>query len=766
MPENMGKVGSMGSMSTFRCLRLSRDGSPERHVRHGRRAWGVMMAAVSLVCLRADFARASPGTEEAREAARAYVDDFLADLEHRTAAEFDEKLIKRVQAEDWDSHVVFKTLKVLKGADDLTLLQAVTQMLRQSDEPLSQALTKAAAEIGDKEKEIVDKWKEVRGQYNAKRIELYELAAEQKVAGQIAFLMSVDNRWFWLFGLIAMAVLAALVLHDRRHEIRRWLNGGKARAMGLATVLQVVVVLFVVVTLAIFLCGNRIYQALLEVGTGTEASPIRQVQAENEEMAKKRAALADARTAPRAIEKARELLAERLPEQAKTNPETLQSWNELVQLWGTALSQLRTLAVAGAVRTSLVDKGVQAELLDRLDADRKNLDDVQKEVDAKAALTVSYYRRREWIRRGLGVVLFGLVVAGGIVFDRKVQGRKKKMRSTCPMCLGEGTFEKHVNGDAQAAGMVRCTNLIAEQPYEQCDFELLARYLEMRKLAFPTLGVPAAGKTRWLAATYRQLSRNEYPRTVQFQKVKSTVAAEYDRIVDEIYEKRLPTAATRTDRIPRPLVFNFRDYDRLGRSNILVNIFDYSGEVTYRETLEDRQRRRALEGDGFFFFLDPTSPSHFQAQALQNFSEDLCTIKKVDTGRQLHIPVALCISKIDLMVNQPYAGPSGDGPVGEFYRELGEIGWLLDLESIARRSQLVASLRETIWPGWDIEQSVRDLFGGRHMFFPVTPVGLNGVGIEDLSARVFEPLGLLEPLLWLLHMSGYPVFSEGRLKLL
>ena len=80
------------------------------------------------------------------------------------------------------------------------------------------------------------------------------------------------------------------------------------------------------------------------------------------------------------------------------------------------------------------------------------------------------------------------------------------------------------------------------------------------------------------------------------------------------------------------------------------------------------------------------------------------------------------------------------------------------MAGIEARSQLVSRLRDTVWPGWPIERTLRSLFGGRCMFFPLTPVGLNGIGIEDLRERVISPLGLLEPLLWLLHMNGYPVF--------
>jgi hypothetical protein len=127
-------------------------------------------------------------------------------------------------------------------------------------------------------------------------------------------------------------------------------------------------------------------------------------------------------------------------------------------------------------------------------------------------------------------------------------------------------------------------------------------------------------------------------------------------------------------------------------------------------------------------------------------------------GQQLRLPVALCVSKLDLMVNQLYADMDGDGVISKFYKDLAEIGWELNLESIEARHQELAKLHQTVWPGWSIERQIGDLFGGRHKFFPLTPVGLNGLGVEDLTQRVIAPVGLLEPLLWLLHMNGFRVF--------
>ena len=54
------------------------------------------------------------------------------------------------------------------------------------------------------------------------------------------------------------------------------------------------------------------------------------------------------------------------------------------------------------------------------------------------------------------------------------------------------------------------------------------------------------------------------------------------------------------------------------------------------------------------------------------------------------------------------------------------------------------------------------VFGDNILYFPMTAVGLHeeGLGVGDLTQREFEPFGLIEPLLWMLHMQGYCVLNE------
>ncbi len=137
-------------------------------------------------------------------------------------------------------------------------------------------------------------------------------------------------------------------------------------------------------------------------------------------------------------------------------------------------------------------------------------------------------------------------------------------------------------------------------------------------------------------------------------------------------------------------------------------------------------------------------------------------IKGVKAGRRLRLPVALCVSKIDLLARHDYRLEDGRDAIAAFYEDLARIdpsGESTALAVLEERSQLTQRLRNVIWPGWQIERQVDDLFGGRFAFFPLTPVGLDGRGETDLSLRTISPFGLLEPLLWLLQMTGYPVLQ-------
>lgn len=672
------------------------------------------------------------------------------------AAQYVEKFIERTRLQSHDG----ATAKQLKQPQDTgrpawladlsqtdpEMQRALAGMLQSGVQPVVRDVTAATASLRAQRESWQQTWRDIRASLFDDRKLLFDIQASQQTAGQAAWLLSVDKKWYWLSGLVAVAVLGGVVVHERRRELRRVFSGGRARTLGLSKLLALAVVVLAGITVVTFVLGDRIFDALVAAGSPDSVSPRAEIEAQiaalDAEVAKLRQSDRDGPANP--AEAAEKHVAAAAPSHPALDKPSQQFHRAALELQE-ELAILEKLPAA-------------------IEADQNEQRQVAEQLDSLAGQRVRYLRLREGIRVGVGCSLLGLVAIGAVLFRRGVRKRREEMANTCPLCLGRGRLETApetagANGDL---AVLRCKNVISQRPYEECDYSFMSVYRHVPKLCFPTLGVPQAGKTHWLAMLYWELNRGNYPRAVQFEKVRSRSSEDFDVMVEEILRSRLGTAATQRDRIPHPLVFSFRDHDRWGRSNVLVNIFDYSGEVTADMGLDDFRRRRALTGDGFLFFLDPTFPSEPQAKALADFREDLRLVRGMSAGKPISVPVALCISKIDILAGQGLSSPDGSDPIARFYDELSKIdptGESVSLRAIEARSQLTARLRHTIWPGWQVERQVHDLFGGRYKFFPLTPVGLDGVGETDLSLRTISPFGLLEPLVWLLEMNGYPVLE-------
>ena len=134
------------------------------------------------------------------------------------------------------------------------------------------------------------------------------------------------------------------------------------------------------------------------------------------------------------------------------------------------------------------------------------------------------------------------------------------MHDTCPLCLGEGTFEiasDETSRNGEGTQMVRCKNQLGKDRYddthyEECDFTFLAKYLEMPKLCFPRWASPTSGKTHWLAMAYRELTRGNYPSMVQFAKVRSSAAVLFDK------SSTKSSTSESTPEPPKPTAFPLR----------------------------------------------------------------------------------------------------------------------------------------------------------------------------------------------------------------
>ena len=356
----------------------------------------------------------------------------------------------------------------------------------------------------------------------------------------------------------------------------------------------------------------------------------------------------------------------------------------------------------------------------------------------------------------------GTVITDAATAPRALDEASRK----CPRCLKRDTLKL----DDSLATDSEDERLPKARLYtcDACDYQLRENYIRQNRLCFPTVGVPSSGKTHWLVMLYRQIKNTNVQVESKIKRIPSREDARFDEMVETIlYNLGRPAASV--VRIPYPLTFHVNDCDPLGSGQTMVNLFDYSGELTRFSIEGERElsefRRRALLDDGFPSFSirhrspeRPVPTSKSQIKALSQFVEEMHAMRGIPMEKGIDLPVAVCISKIDLLVNQNPMGTQAVPLVAELRETMGKTP---TLRVIHDRSQAIAEVLPQMFPGWSVERELRENFGGRYMFFPISSVGLDEteLGVDDFSVRSFAPFGILEPLLWLLHMHGYCVLN-------
>ncbi len=330
----------------------------------------------------------------------------------------------------------------------------------------------------------------------------------------------------------------------------------------------------------------------------------------------------------------------------------------------------------------------------------------------------------------------------------------------CPRCLNKDTLdfaasETDVDDDQQTMFRLKYCNA--------CNYEIRENYIDQNRLCFPTVGIRASGKTHWLLMLYDQIKNSNIPVASAIRKIPSREDARFDELVQRLLYAGGRLDPTTYGILPHPLTFHVNDADPLGPNRSMVNLFDFSGEMRNFDIDTDEFRRRALLCEGFTLFLDPTQVSEgaasmieAQIECLTKFAEEMHAIRGLSAENPIDLPIAVCVSKIDLLVTR---SPMQTQAIPLVTALRDTMTKKVDLALIHERSQLCARVMAQMFPGWNVERSLRENFGGRYMFFPMSAVGLEGaeLGVEDVSQRTIAPCGMIEPLLWLLHMHGYCV---------
>ena len=414
---------------------------------------------------------------------------------------------------------------------------------------------------------------------------------------------------------------------------------------------------------------------------------------------------------------------------------------------------------------------VSARLTRRLLDDAVRIDkEVAKDREALANFVGGYQltSRTEGLAKiaACGGVAFAAIAPLSVVRRRRRREREEEKR-LCPRCLSKDTLQTlgPATDDPDADPRKPKSRLVA---CVACEYETRENYLNQSRLCFPTVGIRNSGKTHWLGNVYDQIKNKDLAVKAVIRKIASRGDERFDLLVRELkYDLVRPSATTVA--LPEPLMFHIRDADPWGRNKTMVNLFDFAGELmnfTIDGELDPQTfRRRALLCEGFTLFLDPTQVNR-QRQGFHRLADSSPpAIRRrvaLDAGRPFGTGDRPADRGLRLEDRPPgQREPDGDAGRRADRRVAPDVGRADHARPDPAAFATGRAGDADHVPGLGGRAQLREGFGGRFMFFPMSAVGLeeSELGNDVLSERQITPFGMLEPLLWLLHMHGYCVLT-------
>jgi len=346
---------------------------------------------------------------------------------------------------------------------------------------------------------------------------------------------------------------------------------------------------------------------------------------------------------------------------------------------------------------------------------------------------------------------------------------RERAAETCPRCLAIGKLIEQpsaLKDDRYTdARIVEC---------KACEYRFRETYRGEARLCFPTVGIRSSGKTHMLATAYAAAKKGQTRTTARVLPAPSLGDERFNVYIELILKQRGTAGATvhgqRAEDMPYPILFNTTDTDRAGNSSVMVNLFDYSGEMMTESLDVGLLRRRAVLMDGFLLFFDPTQmygdtqegeatlSIEDQLKSLSDFAHDMQAGRKLKVGSRIDVPVAVCLSKFDLVATHSPMGGQALPFLEHIRTNLNPPG-AVSLELLQARSATVEQMLPFMLPGVDLGKILREYFGTQFLFFPTSDRGfaasVPGKGSQSGVRPTPVPFGVMEPVLWLLHMHGY-----------
>jgi len=384
---------------------------------------------------------------------------------------------------------------------------------------------------------------------------------------------------FLLFAIVAFVVSCLLALHERRRQARQKRRSRLPGGIGIA---------LAPLLLALAGCGGP--------GGARTDTDRRVLEAEKraaeDELA---AAAADLHDLSQAREGQTQL---RIENWAKyVDPPALKP--TVVERETELLNRIRVAAERAAIEDRL-GKDI---------ADAAALESEEASLDAMARSAAWWQFGFAGVRVGAAALLALVAFAPFALARRRAAAEIKLSSRTCPQCLAVGKLavQKTPRGSGEYTESTYLECKAKDRDGVECGYRVARSHQYVPRLCFPTVGIRGGGKTHMLTTAYAAIHNRVAPTGAAVQPAPSVMDEQFRQYIELILRHRGEAGGTIHDtaQVP-PLLIHARDVDRWGPDGVLVNLFDYSGELIEETPLAAALRERAMRMNGFMMIFDPT----------------------------------------------------------------------------------------------------------------------------------------------------------------
>jgi hypothetical protein len=334
----------------------------------------------------------------------------------------------------------------------------------------------------------------------------------------------------------------------------------------------------------------------------------------------------------------------------------------------------------------------------------------------------------------------------------------------CPRC---GNVRPRFEPVPDSPGIVRCSQVISDSPFEECDFEGPDSILQLPFVRIGASGLPSFGQTTWNFVSHVRLWNSAELPGRRFSRLdwwKGNEAA------DRQYEDQLirwNSVATQTHR--RDAYWSLASTRGLWGwpRNFILSVEDFPGEYVSRASLEDASVCHLLDCDAFVLFVDPTKNlGEYGQSAYEHFVAQWKVYRQSTQRQRLDTPVALAVPKLDLLLGcVPEPVRNRAERLVRQLRASGPMNEATNLAAIRHRHELTLELSRGVFPLQDIASLFEVEVGAERVrVFPVATLGWSDLPLEDRFPQgrswqahrylLEHAFGILDPLLWTLDQVG------------